>query len=74
MYPNHGSRSSVLTWSTVANVAPGNVFVAYSETGAPKTWGLLNDGTPVAYSLGLYHDTSLHVNSVRWSAFTGYSL
>lgn len=63
VYPNHGSRSAVLTWATAVNVSPGNVFVAYSDTGAPKTWELINAGAPVAYSLGLYHDTSLHVNS-----------
>ncbi len=65
--PTHGDRSAVITWSIAEGVLHGQVFVAYSPTGLPKTWTVKGDS--VASEVGMFHDTDLVLNS---SSETGY--
>jgi hypothetical protein len=68
IYPHHGTRSALVTWTVVDGVQPGLVYVAFSPTGY-KPWTLLNASTPVDSSLGSYFDTELVMNS---GAASGY--
>ena len=68
IYPHHGTRSAMVTWSLAEGTLAGDVYVAFSETGV-KPWRLMNGDSPVASSVGTYHDTELHMNS---GAAAGY--
>lgn len=68
IYPHHGTRSSMVTWSIADGVPSGVVHVAFSETGT-KPWRLLTDVSPIASAVGVYHDAELHMNS---GAANGY--
>lgn len=62
VYPQHGTRSALITWTLVAGTPAGLVHVAFSPTGA-KPWRLLNSAAPVASELEVFFDTELHINS-----------
>ncbi len=62
IYPHHGTRSSLVTWTIADGTPAGDVFVAFSSTGT-KPWALLNGETPVASSVGAYADADLQMNS-----------
>lgn len=63
IYPDHGTRSAVVTWEIEAGVDPGDVFVAFSEYGTPGSWKLLNGDAPVPSALGMFSDDNLVINS-----------
>lgn len=68
LYPNHGSRSSTLTWEMAADAPPGVVYVAKSDTGT-KPWTPLNANAPVASQAGLFVDVDLDLNSGAGEVF-----
>ena len=69
VFPSHGSKSAVITWSLQEDVPAGQVYVAYSATGTAGSWDALNQDEPVASAVGLYHDERL---SEANSAVVGY--
>lgn len=70
VYPSFGTRASVLTWELTEGQPSGDVFVAFSHTGTPSSWEVLNDAAPIASAAaGSYTDTRLELAG---SADEGY--
>ena len=63
VYPNHGSRSAVVTWEIAPGVTAGNVYLAYSPHGTPGSWASVNPDDPVASAVGMIQDQALNINS-----------
>lgn len=62
IYPNHGSRTAVITWDIAAGTDSGEVYVAFSETGTEGSWQAINPADPVPSELGMFQDADLVLN------------
>jgi hypothetical protein len=69
IFPSHGSKSALLTWSLLPGTPAGQVYVAYSTTGVPDSWEVLNQDAPVASAVGMFEDTRLQESN---SSTIGY--
>lgn len=69
IFPQHGSRTAKVTWTLAEGYAPGSVYVAFSETGLPESWRQLNDGAPIASSIGQIDDAALEVTGGQHAGF-----
>ena len=69
IYPAHGARTAVVTWSMADDALPGNVYLAFSTSGVPGSWTSVNPDTPVASSAGMVQDTGF---VLRGAAVIGY--
>lgn len=63
IYPNHGERAATITWDLELGTDAGDVYVAFSETGADGSWQALNPDAPVPSEVGLYQDQNLVLNA-----------
>jgi hypothetical protein len=61
--PTHGFRAATISWELPASEANGQVYVAYSATGASGSWEVRNPDNPVAAATGFYTDQQLVINS-----------
>lgn len=63
--PSHGFRAATISWELPAAEAAGGVFVAFSISGLPGSWGagVRNADAPVPAATGFYVDTALVMNS-----------
>lgn len=74
IYPDHGARSATLTWEMAVDSTPGDVYVAYSETGTDGTWQIRNADAPVPSEVGTFEDDSLVINKSTQDAFYRFLL
>lgn len=63
IYPDHGSRSAVITWEIEPGVETGDVYVAFSESGTSGSWHVDNPADPVPSDVGMYLDDALVMNA-----------
>lgn len=63
IYPNHGSRSSTITWELAPGTEQGDVYFAFSDSGTKGSWNSLNAGAPVPSELGMFQDDDLIMNA-----------
>jgi hypothetical protein len=63
IYPNHGTRSAVITWDLAAGTEAGEIYVAFSESGTKGSWNPINFAIPVPSETGMYQDEALILNA-----------
>jgi hypothetical protein len=63
IFPNHGSRSAVLTWEMSPEAPDGDVYVFFSISGVPGSWAVINPDDPIPAGLGMFQDPALFVDS-----------